>query len=77
MGDRIQPSGDDPLPWEELSNYQGVFISAGDMVALKYCRMAKVLTATPRLGANTINNSKIESCFKDEQKSEPRIHVGN
>jgi ribokinase len=48
IGKRLGPSGADPLPWDELRNFDGVYFTAGDADALRRARAARVLTATPR-----------------------------
>ena len=60
IGDRLQPSGKDRLPWKELSGFDGVFITATDIVGLKHCRKASLIVASPRLGIKTIQESKIQ-----------------
>lgn len=49
IGDRLTPTAADPLPWEQLSDCAGVFVSACDAEGLRLARRAPVLTATPRL----------------------------
>jgi ribokinase len=49
MGERLAPSGDDPLPWEELAEADGVYFTAGDETALRVARRAGVLVATSRV----------------------------
>jgi ribokinase len=48
VGERIVPSGADPLPWPELAVMDGVYFTGGDVHALRAARAARVLTATPR-----------------------------
>jgi ribokinase len=50
LGERIVPSGDDPLPWERLADADGVYFTGGDEGALQAARAARVLVATPRAG---------------------------
>ncbi len=50
LGERLEPRGDDPLPWEELE--EGVYFTAGDGAALRRARAgARVLVASPRAHA--------------------------
>ena len=49
IGERLTPVANDPLPWEQLADCDGVFVSATDPQGLRLARAAKVLTATPRL----------------------------
>jgi ribokinase len=48
IGERLGPTGADPLPWERLADADGVYFTAGDEAALRAARRARVLTATPR-----------------------------
>lgn len=50
IGERVAPCGADPLPWDDLASYDGVFLTAGDVPALRAARRARVLVATPRVG---------------------------
>ncbi len=60
MGERLEPNSMDNLPWEDLNDFDGVFITAGDVDSIRYARKAKFLAATPRLGIGAINKSKIK-----------------
>ncbi len=48
VGDRLQPSGDDPVDWSRLEHADGVYLTAGDAEAARYARKARSLVATPR-----------------------------
>lgn len=48
MGERLGPRASDELPWNDLSDVDAVFFTAGDDEALRLCRKAKVLVATTR-----------------------------
>jgi ribokinase len=48
LGERFVPHGDDPLPWSELDEIDGIYFTGGDAGALQAARRAKVLVATPR-----------------------------
>jgi ribokinase len=50
IGERLSPTAADPLPWAELAHCDGVFVTAADLGALRACRAARLLAATPRLG---------------------------
>ncbi len=60
IGERLQPIAKDPLPWDLLNGFDGVFITATDSEAIRKCRNAKVLCATPRLGISQLNKSNVE-----------------
>ena len=49
VGERMGPSGHDPLPWDGLAQADAVYFTAGDEDALRAARRAKVLTATSRV----------------------------
>ena len=48
MGDRVGPGGDDPLPWSELDDIDGVYFTAGDARAVRASRAARALVSTAR-----------------------------
>jgi ribokinase len=53
VGERLQPAGDDPLPWDRLTATDGVYFTAGDDGALARARAARELVVTPRAGDHT------------------------
>ncbi len=48
FGERLEPVGDDALPWDELARMDAVYFPAGDLAALRAARAARVLVASPR-----------------------------
>jgi ribokinase len=48
LGERIVPLRDEPLPWEELGELDGLYFTGGDAGAARAARAARVLVATPR-----------------------------
>jgi ribokinase len=48
IGERMQPRGDDDLPWSSLEFADGVYFTAGDANALARSRAARNVVATPR-----------------------------
>jgi ribokinase len=48
VGEKLHPHGSDSLPWDELSEIDAVYFSAGDVDALRAARAARVLVATAR-----------------------------
>jgi ribokinase len=50
VGERLQPAGDDRLPWDRLAAVDGVYFTAGDDAALAHARAATKLVITPRAG---------------------------
>ena len=49
VGEKLVPVGKDPLGWEDLDGFDGVFFVAGDAEALRVARRARVLVATSRM----------------------------
>jgi ribokinase len=49
IGERLNPSGSDPLSWRELDRTDAVYFTAGDRAALEAARRAGVLVATSRV----------------------------
>ena len=60
IGERLQPQGRDPLPWSLLQECDAVFVSAADPEALKLCRAARVVTATPRVRLTNLEAAGIQ-----------------
>jgi ribokinase len=54
MGDRLGPSRDDPLPWDELSGIDAVYFTAGDQGSLEAARQAGVVVASSRVMAELV-----------------------
>lgn len=48
IGERHEPDGTDPLPWDILAGVDSLYFTAGDVAALRAARAARVLVATPR-----------------------------
>ena len=49
VGERLGPSGAEPLAWEDLGHVDAVYFTAGDESALRMARTAKTLVATSRV----------------------------
>jgi ribokinase len=50
VGARLQPCGEDALPWGRMADMDAVYFTAGDEAALRAARAARVLVASPRAG---------------------------
>jgi ribokinase len=48
LGPKLVAHGDEPLPWNELADTDGVYFSGGDVGALRAARRAKMLVASAR-----------------------------
>jgi len=60
IGDRLQPTASDDLPWSDMKNYDGIFVTATDKEGIRLARKAKFLAATPRTGKNTLKFSEVK-----------------
>jgi ribokinase len=59
IGERLDPHGDDPLPWKELGGFDGVYLTAADPAAVREARRARVLVATARI-VPTLREAAVE-----------------
>jgi ribokinase len=48
LSEKLRPHRTDPLPWDELADYDAVYFTGGDAQAIRAARGSRVLTATPR-----------------------------
>ena len=76
IGERLQPSYKDNLDWNDLKDYDGVFITAGDHIILQHCRKAKVLGGTPRIGMDVIKHANIKLDLLISSKLDPAEKIG-
>ncbi len=60
IGERLQPIASDNLPWSDLKNYDGIFVTATDKEGIRHARKAKFLSATPRTGHKILKTSKVK-----------------
>ncbi len=60
IGERLQPTGSDNLSWNDMKNYDGIFVTATDKEGITFARKAKFLSATPRIGTNILKMSKVK-----------------
>jgi ribokinase len=49
IGERLVAHGDDPLPWHELADVDGVYVTGGDAAAIRLARQAKAVVGTARI----------------------------
>jgi ribokinase len=59
IGPRLEPYGDDDLPWDELAAADACYFTAGDPAAVRAARQAKALTATARV-LNVLHDAHVE-----------------
>ncbi len=75
IGERLSPSANDPLPWDQLSNCDGVFVSATDAPGLRLARTAHVVTATPRLGLSVLREAEVRLDALIGSNLDPGEHI--
>ena len=49
LGDRLDPLGEDPLPWDRLDEADAVYVTAGDAEAFRLARRARVMVVSLRV----------------------------
>ena len=59
LGPRLGPRGADALGWDRLDDTDSVYLTAGDVEAVRQARRARVLVATPR-GLDTLSEAHVE-----------------
>jgi ribokinase len=59
LGPRLGPHGADALDWDRLDDTDAVYLTAGDVDAVRHARRARVLMATPR-GLDTLSEAHVE-----------------
>ncbi|MFM7634267.1 MAG: PfkB family carbohydrate kinase [Cyanobacteriota bacterium] len=59
IGERLSPTAADPLPWSDLADCDGVFVTASDAAVLRVCRRARLLAATPRLSLPVLREAGV------------------
>jgi ribokinase len=59
LGPRLGPQGGDDLEWARLDDTDAVYLTAGDVEAVRHARRARVLVATPR-GLDTLADAHVE-----------------
>ncbi|MFE6867225.1 PfkB family carbohydrate kinase [Kitasatospora sp. NPDC057692] len=56
LGERLEPTAADPIPWGELASFDAVFFTAGDAALLRRARRAGVLVVTAREFATVLES---------------------
>jgi ribokinase len=49
LGERVVPTFSDPLPWDELSSFDAIYLTGSDPDGVRAARAAKALVATSRI----------------------------
>ena len=60
IGERLQPIASDDLPWNDMKNYDGIFITATDKEGIRIASQAGFVAATPRAGKTTLRDSNVK-----------------
>jgi ribokinase len=60
LGDRLVPRASDALLWGELASHDAVYLTAGDVEAVKAARTARVLVATTRAPLRVLAEAGVE-----------------
>ena len=78
LGNRLEPHGADHLPWEELDDVDAVYVTAGDVDAIRQARRARIVVGTSRaltrLGESGIVVDAIVGSSRDpSERYEPGV----
>ena len=77
LGDRLDPRGDDPLPWSSLAACDGVYVTAGDDEALRQARAARVVVVTSRISEQLVSSGiKADAVVGSARDPAERIDMG-
>lgn len=72
FGERLDPRGEEDLPWEDLGEMDGVYFTAGDLGALRAAREARVLVASPRARRALGHGVELDALVLSGEDSEER-----
>ena len=77
LGDRVGPTGEDDLPWDDLATMDAVYFTAGDRAAVQAARRAQTLVATARaLGALTGSGVELDALVASAKDAGERYEPG-
>ena len=71
LGPRLGPSGGDDLPWDLLDDTDAVYLTAGDIEAVRQARRARTLVATPR-GLDALAEAHVRAGRAGVERAGPR-----
>ena len=78
LGERVGPTGDDELPWDELAAMDAVYFTAGDAAAARSARQAGTLVATARaLAALTGSGVELDALVASAKDAGERYEPGS
>jgi ribokinase len=77
LGPRLEPKGSDDLPWERLGQTDAVYVTAGDVEALRRARAARVMVVSSRhlevLAASGVHADAVVGSARDpSERYDPR-----
>jgi ribokinase len=74
LGRRLEPRGDDDLPWELLDGADAVYVTAGDADAFRRARRARVMVVTSRALEELLDADVVPEALVGSQR-DPAEHV--
>lgn len=74
LGRRLEPRGDDDLPWELLDGADAVYVTAGDADAFRRARRARVMVVTSRALEELLDADVVPDALVGSQR-DPAEHV--
>jgi ribokinase len=78
LGDRMGPRAADDLPWSELEDVDGVYLTAGDAEAVGLARAARTLVATARaMGALSEASVELDALVASAKDTAERYELGD
>jgi ribokinase len=73
LGERLEPRGDDPLPWDRLDGVDLAYVTAGDPEAFAAARKARLLVVTSRalepLAASGVSPDVLVGSARDQAEA--------
>ena len=76
VGERLNPHGDDPLPWELLEDADAVYFTAGDDGALRAARAGRVLVCTTRVKSQ-LGGTELDAVVGSDRDESERYETGD
>jgi ribokinase len=63
LGERLDPLGGDPLPWDRLQDASAVYVTAGDEGAFRLARRAEVMVVSLRVASRLAGSGVQADCL--------------
>ena len=74
LGRRLEPRGEDDLPWELLDGADAVYVTAGDADAFRRARLARVMVVTSRALEELLDADVVPDALVGSRR-DPAEHV--